>query len=221
MNSPDNNFKKILKEIRLYENGPAVDGMERLGLHYHKNFGVSLINLKGIAKKYYPDHDLANLLRKKDFRETKILSLMIEDLQTLTQKDIQQIIKQISTQELAEQTVINIFEKDRKYFQKALQLINSDKEFEITTGFILFSRVADTNEDLENSFFENFFKRAVELSDIDSINIRKSVARAFRQTALRNNYLKEKVLEVMETIKNKDSRNAEIVYEEVVPLINF
>ena len=221
MNSPENNLKTILKEIRTFESGPTVDGMQRLGLNYHKNFGVSLINLKKIAEKYKPNHKLAELLRTKKFRETLILSLMIEDGVILDEKSISNIFSIINTQELAEQFVINILEKDQKFYPLASQLIYSEKEFEISTGFILYSRIATTDSEIENIFFEDFFKLGVKLSDNKSLYIRKSIARAFRQTALRNKDLKQKVLSKMTEIKKIKSQYTDFVYEEVVPLIDY
>lgn len=221
MNSPEIKFKNILKEIRLYESGPAVDGMERLGLKYHKILGVSLIDLKKIAKKYYPNHKLAKLLREKNFRETKILSLMIDDSEKITDNYLNETLQQITTQELAEQIVLNILEKHEKYYSKANEFIYSENEFLISTGFVFYSRIAIINKNISDDFFEYFFERGVELSENNSINIRKSIARAFRQTALRNNKLKKKVLNTMLLIKNKKNKNADLVYEEVVPLIVY
>ncbi|MCD6556326.1 MAG: DNA alkylation repair protein [Bacteroidales bacterium] len=221
MNSPEIKLNTILKEIRTYESGPSVDGMKRLGLNYHKNFGVSLINLKKIAGKYYPNHELAKLLRTKNFRETKILSLMIDDYNLLDENRIKDIMHIIDTQELTEQFILNILEKDEKFYPLALKFINSEKEFKITAGFVLYARIATINSDLNDDFFEHFFNRGIELSDNDNLNIRKSIARAFRQTALRNSDLKKKVLLKMIEIKNRKSKLADLIYEEVVPLIDY
>ncbi|MCF6184686.1 MAG: DNA alkylation repair protein [Bacteroidales bacterium] len=221
MNTPEKDFKTILKEIRYYESGPTVDGMKRLGLNYYKNFGVSLINLKKISETYKPNCHLADLLRTKNFRETKILALMIDDISKLNNDEINKIIEDISTQELAEQTVLNILEKDKKFYDKAFELISSDTEFKISCGFVLYSRIAMINNEIKDTFFENFFQKGIELSDTESMNIRKSAARAFRQTALRNDKLKKKVLKCMSVIKGKNNKNSDLVYEEVVPLISF
>ncbi len=221
MNSPEIKLKQILKEIRLYESGPTIDGMKRLGINYHKNFGVSLINLKKIAEKYKPNHQLAELLRTKNFRETLILSFMIEDTEKLTIPEINLIIGLIKNQELAEQFVINILEKNTKFCSLAEKLIFSENEFEISAGFIFYARTALTDTEKQDSFFENFFLQGIKYSVHDSISIRKSVARAFRQTALRNEILKNKVLETMKRIKEKKNLNADLVYEEVVPLIDY
>ncbi|RLD49922.1 MAG: hypothetical protein DRI94_10080 [Bacteroidetes bacterium] len=221
MNSPEIKLNTILKEIRTYESGPSVDGMKRLGLNYHKNFGVNLINLKKIAGQYHPNHELAKLLRTKNFRETKILSLMIDDYTVLDKNRIKDIIHIIDSQELTEQLILNILEKDKKFYPLALKFINSEKEFKITAGFVLYARIATINSDLNDDFFEHFFNRGIELSDNDNLNIRKSIARAFRQTALRNSDLKKKVLLKMAEIKNLNSKKADLVYEEVVPLIDY
>ena len=174
-----------------------------------------------MPKKYHRNRELAKLLRTKNFRETKILSLMIDDYNILDENRIKDIMHIIDTQELTEQLVLNILEKDKNFYPLALKLIQSEKEFDITSGFVLYARIATINSDLKDDFFEKFFNRGVELSDNDNLNIRKSIARAFRQTALRNFDLKKKVLLKMIEIKNQKSKTADLVYEEVVPLIDF
>jgi len=221
MDSPEIKLKQILKEIRLFESGPTIDGMKRLGIDYHKSFGVSLINLKKIAKKYKPDHQLAELLRTKNFRETLILSFMIEDTEKLSIPEINTLLKLIKNQELAEQFVINILEENKNFQPLAKELISSENEFEISAGFIFYARTALTDKEKEDRFFEDFFLQGIKLSEHNSISIRKSIARAFRQTALRNENLKNEILQIMKKIKAKNNKNADLVYEEVVPLIDY
>ncbi len=221
MNATENILAVVLKDIKLHENSHAVQTMERMGLNYSKNYGLGLLKLKSIAKKHAPNHQLATLLREKDIRETKILSFMVEDIEQIEPNSVFQIFEVVNTQELAEQIVLNILEKDEKFYALADKLIHSDKEFEISAGFVLYSRIALLNKKTNDAFFEDFFNRGIELAENDSIFIRKSVARAFRQSALRNKNLKAKVLQAMQKIQQKESRNAAIVYEEVVPLINY
>ncbi|NPA67468.1 MAG: hypothetical protein GXO50_02555 [Chlorobi bacterium] len=221
MPGTEQNYKKIIKEIRLYESAPTLEGMERMGLKYKKNFGVSLINLKKIAEKYKPDKYLAELLRNKGFRETIILSFMIDDIDKIQEKDISNISKLLSTQELAEQFVINILEKNKKFHPFAEKLILSDKEFQISAGFILYARTALIDKEKDDAFFEAFFDKGFEYAFNNSIYIRKSAARAFRQVAMRNNNLKEKVIKIAEKIKKYDNPNANLVYEETLPLIKY
>lgn len=214
-------LKTILKEIRAKENGPAVDAMENMGMKYNKNFGVSLFDLKIIAKKYHPNSKLANTLRNKNIRETRILAEMIEDVNSVTESEADSIVNNINTIELAEQTSINLLEKLTFADKKVIEWINSENDFVVTTGFILLSRIALINKEKQDDYFISFLNTAIICSDKESIFVRKSVARALRQTALRNDSLKKAVLDCCETISKKESQLAKLVVEEVVPLINF
>ncbi len=221
MQKPDSAVKNIIKELKTYENGPAVDAMERMGLIYKKNYGVSISNLKEIANKYKPNSEIAALLRKKNIRETEILAEMIEDENEISSEEIDKIVQDIYTIELAEQTCINLLEKVQSCHNKAIEWIRSDKEFVITTGYILYSKLAQIDKDKNNDFFEAFLDRTITASENESIHIRKSIGSALRRTALRNDYLKSKVLLITEQIKSNKSRFSDLVYEEVVPLLDY
>ena len=215
------NIKTIFKEIRARENGPAIDAMERMGMKYNRNFGVALSDLKVIANKYRPNHELAIKLRDKDIRETRILAEMIEDETKISEKEVDLIVENINTIELVEQTVINLLEKLNFASKKAAEWIKLDSEFIITTGFVLISRIALLDKDKEDIYFKDILKYAKNNSEHTSIFVRKAIARALRQIALRNIDLKADVLATCEIIKNKKSKLSNIIFEEVVPLINF
>ena len=221
MQNPEITIKNIIKELKIYENGPAVDAMVRMGLIYEKNFGVSISNLREIANKYKPDSEIAALLRKMNIRETRILSEMIEDEKTISSEQIDKIVQSINTIELAEQTCINLFERVEYCKNKAIDWIKSEKEFVTTVGYILLSKLAQNDKNADNDFFESFLDSTIKSSENKSIHIRKSIGAALRRTALRNDYLKNKVLSNMEQIKSNKSRFSDLVYEEVVPLLNY
>jgi len=221
MINEDFSIKVILKEIRANENGPAVDAMERMGLKYNRNFGVSIADLKKIATKYKPNHKLAEVLRQKDIRETRLLAEMIEDPDLISEERVDYIVSKIDTNELAEQTCLNLFEKTEFGDMKAKQWIFSEKEYIVVCGFILFSRIALTDKNKQ----DDFFLTAINISEVSannkSIFVRKAVARALRQIALRNNNLKNEVLNITDKIKTQNNEYSKLVIEEVVPLIDY
>jgi len=221
MQNTEINIKTILKEIRARENGPAVDAMERMGMKYNRNFGVAISDLKTIANKYKPNHELAKTLRNKDIRETRLLAEIIEDANLVSEKDVENIVFNIDTIELAEQTCINLLEKLDFAEEKAIEWIKSEKEFVITTAFILISRIALLKKDKTDNYFIEILPFAEKQSENNSIFVRKAISRALRQIALKNRSLKSDVLLTCENIKNKNSQLANIIIEEVVPLINF
>lgn len=221
MLSPEINIKTILKEIRAKENGPAVDAMDRMGLKYNRNFGVGLSDLKLIAAKYKPNHELAKILRNKNIRETRLLAEMIEDSKMVSDELADEIVLQIDTNELAEQGCLNLFQKLDFADKKADEWILSKHEYSIVCGFILFSRIALTDKNRGDDFFKSPIILSEDLANNKSIFIRKAIARALRQIALRNDNLKKQVLHITGKIKENQSEYSKLVIEEVVPLINY
>ncbi len=221
MNNSGITIKTILKEIRAKENGPAVDAMDRMGLKYNRNFGVGLFDLKLIAEKYRPNHELAQILRNKDIRETRILAEMIEDPKMVSDELADEIVSQIDTNELAEQGCLNLFEKLDFADKKADEWIHSEQEYTIVCGFILFSRIALNDKQRDDSFFKNPITVSENLANNKSIFIRKAIARALRQIALRNDNLKKQVLYITGKIKDNQTEYSKLVIEEVVPLIDY
>ncbi len=219
MTEIDSIIKIILKEIRANENGPAVDAMNRMGLIYNKNFGVSLARLKYIADKYKPNHDLAKRLREKNFRETLILADMVENPEMVSEDFVEKIAQNLFTNELAEQACLNLFEKLQFIDKKAAEWIFSDKEFVIVSGFIIFSRLALSKKDI-SEHISKIIRQAEKLAAHKSLFVRKAIARALRQIALINNDYKIDVLKTVDAIKQMQTPESDLIAEEVIPLIN-
>ena len=68
-------FQQILRLIKTKKNGDVSDLMNKKGIRYKINWGVSIFELREIANQYEPDHVLALKLWNKDWRETMILSI--------------------------------------------------------------------------------------------------------------------------------------------------
>ena len=221
MTKPEKLYKEIAKKIRLYESGPAVDSMERMGLKYPKNHGVSILHLRQIAQNYKSNSQLAAHLRQRSIREMRILAEMIENPKTVTPELAENIVKSIDTGELAEQHSMNLFAKLDFAFEKASEWIQTDQTFIITTGFIVYQRLAMQKKDIDDILFEQFFPFAEKHSENKSIHVRKAIARALRQAGMRNENLKLKVINITKIIQQKESNLTNIIGEEVIPLLEI
>ena len=220
MTNLEQKYKDIAKKIKLYESGPAVDSMGRLGLKYSKNHGVSIIFLREIAIAYKDDSVLAAHLRESNIREMRILAEMIEKPETLTVELAEYIVSKTETAELAEQVCMNLFDKMPFAFEKAEEWIKSENEITATVGFILFSRLALKYKNVSEEKFTVFFPVGVKKSISTNIHLRKAISRAFRQTGFISDSLKNMVIFEVEKIRDLNNLNAMIVVEEVIPLLS-
>ncbi len=101
-------YKHILEYINAYKNGVTSDTMKSYGINYKKNYGASMISLRSIAERFEVSNGLANLLWKKEWRETYILSTLIDDASVYDLQKLDNRVKQAPTLEVLEQLAYNL-----------------------------------------------------------------------------------------------------------------
>ena len=105
--------KEIKQSFRLMMDGAVAKSMRDKGLSYKLNWGVTLPRLRLKAdelKTTVDDYDLAIALWKEDVRECKILATMIMPPDKVLPEVIDIWMEQITSQEIAEQAVFNLFQ---------------------------------------------------------------------------------------------------------------
>lgn len=101
-------YKKILEYINAYKNGITSDSMQSYGIVYTKNYGVSMIDLRRIADRYSKSHNFAKLLWQKGWRETYILSTLIDNEEAYTVDLLKAKVDSSPTFEVLEQLAYNM-----------------------------------------------------------------------------------------------------------------
>lgn len=66
--------ENILKRLKALSNPKAVEGMARFGINPENTYGVSIPNLRRIAKEIGKDHSLAQQLWFSGIHEARILA---------------------------------------------------------------------------------------------------------------------------------------------------
>lgn len=151
-------IKKIKQELRLSMNGVASAFMRENGLKYKLNFGVELPRLQNIANEFQPNHELAQALWKENIRECKILAGMLQPVESFYPEIAEIWIEDMPTPEIAQLTVINLFQKLPYASEKAFQWIAREEEMFQLCGYLLLARLFmkgnTLNERAENEFLD-------------------------------------------------------------------
>lgn len=212
-------IKEIYKKISISQNGPASDTLRKFGLQYKVIFGLSIGQIKNIARDYVPNHELALKLREKNVREAHLLATMLD---VLSENDFDYIVNLVNTAdniEIVEQMAYNMLAPLNFAYRLANEFIKSDKEYVISTAYILYSVLFSSDK---NNFCEQYntcFEYSLKHSQNNSLHVRKSVARALRKLASKNEIIKNEVLNHCIIIKKNNTPQTDFVYEEVVPLV--
>ena len=210
-------FQQILKLINLRKSGEVADLMNEKGISYKHNWGVSIIDLREIAKQFEPDHLLALKLWNKQWREAMILATLLDEPKLVTEEQIDYWTKTFENTEIAEQASANLWVKTKFAFVKAMEWCRGKKHIIRFTGLHLIGRLALTDKSAIDEMFEPFFEELPTLAKDSTLNT------VFYRTVLalgkRSEYLHRQTIELAETLQMSDSENAvkqgEELYEEL------
>lgn len=220
MKSTEEKLKEIKKIIRLSENGVVVETMQRLGLNYKENRGVSVVKLKEIAKQYKNDSDLAKKLRQAGNRELLILSALIDNPNLYSLEDIEELMKIYDKQEFIEQFSINFLQNHKNAFNICLKNIYNEDITKKTISFLTLSLIVR-----ENSYFDEkknkIINKIKENIYTDFKPLLNSLSRLMRNIALISKEDKSLIMELFSELNNSQHKNIEYLKQEVLELIKY
>lgn len=199
-------FQQILKVIKLRKNGEVSDAMKQQGISYKLNWGVSILDLREIAKNYEPDHLLALKLWNKQWRETMILATLLDDVKELTEEQMDFWAKSFETSEIAEQASTNLWVKSKFAFVKALEWCRGKKHLVRFSGVHLMGRLAITDKQAIDEMFEPFFEELPTLAK--DTKLYTPLYRAIIAMATRSRFLNEQCIELAKTFQLSSSETA-------------
>ena len=212
----DSNFNDIIEKLKSVSNPDAVGGMARFGITPENTFGVSIPNLRKIAKETKKNHALAQQLWESGFRETMILASMIDKPEMVTEEQMEKWVLDFDYWEICDQCCMNLFEKTGFAYEKAIEWSLRDEQFVKRAGFVLMARLAVSDKKADDSRFEQFFPMMLREADDERNFVKKAVNWALRQIGKRNLTLNEKAIETAMEIQKIDSKSARWIASDAI-----
>lgn len=216
MSHAQSQVSKIIEKLKFFSNPEAIEGMVKYGITPKRTYGVSIPNLRKIAKEIGVNHDLALRLWEMNLRETRILASMIDDPEIVTEEQIEKWVQDFDYWEICDQCCMNLFEKTKFAYQKAIEWSSRDEEFVKRAGFVLMARLAVSDKKADDKQFEQFLP-IIKNKSTDSRNfVKKAVNWALRQIGKRNLNLNEKALETAKEIQKINFKSAKWIASDAI-----
>lgn len=206
-------FQQILKLIKTRKNGDVAQLMKQKGVEYKLNWGVSVVELREIARSFEPNHLLALKLWNKQWRETMILATLLDNPAEVTEEQMDFWTKSFENTEMAEQASANLWVKTKFAFAKALEWCRGKKHLVRFTGIHLMGRLAVVEKDALEEMFEPFFEEIPTLAKHDKLYT--PLYRSLMLLGTRSKYLNEHCLELARALQLSDSETASKLGEEL------
>ncbi|NYT18763.1 MAG: DNA alkylation repair protein [Methanosarcinales archaeon] len=201
-------YDGIISKLEELSDPESIEGMASFWITPEKCYGVSIPELRKLAKDAGKDHKLALMLWDAGYRETMILASMVDDPKQVTEKQMEAWVRDFDYWEICDQCCMNLFQKTPFSYRKAIEWSSRKEEFVKRSGFVLMARIAVADKKAVDPVFEAFFP-IIERESNDARNfVKKAVNWALRQIGKRNIGLNKKAIEVSQRLTGSNLASA-------------
>jgi len=198
----------VLKKLRAKARPDQLEGMTRYGMSAEQRLGVSVPNMRTMAKELGKNHTLALELWRTGIPEAKIVAAMIDEPEKLTEKQMEEWVKDIDSWDICDQVCMNLFEKTPLAWQKIIDWSDRKEEFIKRAAYALIACLAWHDKKIEDEKFIKLFP-VIKRGATDERNfVKKAVNWALRNIGKRNPNLNQAALKAAEEIQRIDSKTA-------------
>jgi len=137
-----NDILKKLEELGKNAKPGYREGMARFGIVSSSALGVSLPEIRKLAKEIGKNHELALSLWQMKIHEAKMIATLIDEPKLVTENQMDTWVNDFYSWDICDQCCSNLFDKTQFYKRKIEQWIKSEKEFVRRAGFVLMATSA-------------------------------------------------------------------------------
>lgn len=169
-------------------------GMARFGINVERALGVSVTDLRRIARRVGRDHGLARLLWASGIHEERLLAALVEEPVKVTEAQAERWVGAFDSWDLCDLVCANVFDRTPFAFEKAIAWAGREREYEKRAGFALMATLAVHCSDAPVGAFLGLLP-LIEREAHDPRNfVKKAVNWALRQIGKRNGRLRRAAL---------------------------
>ena len=200
--------KELIEKLESKARPDQLEGMARFGMAVEKRLGISIPELRKLARETGKNHDLALELWKTGIAEARILAAMIDDPQKLTEEQMEDWAKDINSWDVCDQVCMNLFDKSPLAWKKIYDWSGREEEFVKRAAFALIACLAWHDKKVEDERFIALLP-VIKREAVDGRNfVKKAVNWALRHIGKRNKALNKAAIDVAREIRQMDSKPA-------------
>ncbi len=197
----------IIEQLHEKSSPNHLQKMKRFGINVETAIGVSIPNIRIIAKSFKNNNAVATELWKTNIHEARLLASIIIDPKTFGMQQAERWIADFNSWDLCD-IACDQLAKTPFCLEMIQKFVVSEHEFVKRTAFVLMCKLAFIHPKNDDAFFYPFFEM-IENEAYDERNfVKKAVNWALRQIGKRNEALRLQAIEVAERIKTQPSASA-------------
>ncbi|HUV61555.1 MAG TPA: DNA alkylation repair protein [Thermoplasmata archaeon] len=199
---------QVISELKSRANPRNVEGMARFGISSENTLGISVTELRKVAKRLGRDHSLALELWATGIHEARILAAIIDEPTEVTKGQMEGWAKDFDSWDVCDQATTCLFDRTPYAFETAVEWSSRDEEYVKRAGFAMMAGLAVHDKAAADDVFISLLQHVKRESLDDRRYVKKAVNWALRQIGKRNLRLNKEAIRVATEISEMDSRAA-------------
>ena len=199
---------EVVRELKAMADPKNVEGMAKFGIRSKNVLGISIYDLRPMAKRIGKDHKIAAELWATEIHEARLLAGFIDDPEKVTEKQMEAWAKDFDSWDVVDQVCSSLLDKTEFAYSKAVEWSSRDEEFVKRAGFVLMAALSVHDRDASDGVFVKFFPIIKRESTDERNFVKKAVNWALRQIGKRNLALNKAAVKAAREIQKLDSKSA-------------
>ncbi|WP_369255935.1 DNA alkylation repair protein [Geodermatophilus amargosae] len=186
---------EVLGRLRGLADPARLEGMARHGIGGAETLGVTVAELRALAKELGRSHELAAGLWDSGVHEARILASLVEDPAAVTERQLDAWAAAFDSWDVCDQVCQNLVRHTPFAWARALEWSGRPETFVKRAGFAVMAGLAVADERSDDDRFEPFLRAVAERADDDRPLVRKGASWALRQIGKRSPGLHARAVE--------------------------
>lgn len=200
--------EQVLETLKGMSRPNQVAGMAHYGMSAEGRLGISVPEMRKLAKQLGKHHQLALDLWSTGIPEAQIVAGMVAEPEKLTEDQMEDWVKDINSWDVCDQVSMNLFEKSPLVWRKILDWSEREEEFVKRCAYALIACLAWHDKKAGDDRFIQLMP-VIKRGATDERNfVKKAVNWALRNIGKRNPNLNKVAIKTAKEIQQVDSKAA-------------
>jgi 3-methyladenine DNA glycosylase AlkD len=197
-----------MADLRAKAKPENLAGMARYGIVTEAALGLSIYDLRPMARGLRGDHELAAALWQTGVHEARLLAGFIDDPCLVSETQMEAWVAQFDSWDVCDQVCSSLFDRTAFAWVKAVEWAGRDEEFVKRAGFVLMAALSVHDKDAVDERYLAFLPLIAREAGDERNFVKKAANWALRQIGKRNGALNEAAVEAARQIDLQGSRSA-------------
>ena len=200
--------EEVLERLKTKARPDQLKSMSKFGIAVERRLGISIPNLRKMAKEVGQNHDLALKLWKTRIAEAMILASMIDNPKQLTEVQMEDWVIGFDSWDVCDQVCGNLFCKSPLAWAKTIDWAQREEEFVKRAASSLIAYLACHDKQANDEKFIGLLPVIVQQSPDERNFVKKAVNWALRSIGKKNVNLNQAAINAAKEIQRLDSKTA-------------